>query len=172
MKSGASEPQRRRRLSEIPLLNVGTIRGTLGASAKIGPVIDGRFHAAFPQCAQECAHAVVTISLGRIVEPIAFQGVSGKAAVFQTGIIANSPSPEIFAGSASACGSYTYKSAVRWPRGCRVGADEGSAAVVERLAATAPADVALPQPVLARSPLASSVCRGRSAGRPCSRGST
>ena len=69
------------------------------------------------QCAQECAHAVVTIGLGRIVEPIAIQDVSGKAAVFQTGIIVNSPSTKIFAGSASACGSYTYRSAVRWPRG-------------------------------------------------------
>jgi hypothetical protein len=53
------------------------------------------------------------------MEPIAFQGVSGKAAVFQTGIIASLPSPGIFAGSASACGLYTYKSAVRWPSGRR-----------------------------------------------------
>jgi hypothetical protein len=54
--------------------------------AKIGPVIEGRFHAAFLQCAQECAHAVVMVGLGRFVEPIAFQGVSGKAAVCQTPI--------------------------------------------------------------------------------------
>jgi hypothetical protein len=32
------------------------------------------------------------IGLGRIGEPIAFQGVGGKAAVFQTGFIVNSPS--------------------------------------------------------------------------------
>ena len=70
---------------------MGTIRVTLGGSAKIGPVIEGRFHVAFPQCAQECAHAVVTIGLRRIVEPVALQGVSGTAAVFQAGIIVNSP---------------------------------------------------------------------------------
>lgn len=57
------------------------------ASAKIGPVLEGRFHAAFLQC----AHAVLPISLARIVELIVFQGVSGKAAVFQTGIIVSSP---------------------------------------------------------------------------------
>ena len=37
----------------------------------------------------QCAHAIATISMLRIVEPTASQGISGKAAVFQTGIIVN-----------------------------------------------------------------------------------
>jgi hypothetical protein len=94
-------------------------RHDLPSSAKIGPLLDGRFHGAFLQCAQECAHALVTISMRRIVEPIACQGISGKAAVFQTGIIVNSPSLEIFAGSASALAAYTYRTTVRWPSGRR-----------------------------------------------------
>jgi len=35
-----------------------------GPSAEVGPVIEGRLHAAFLQCAQEYAHAVVMIGLG------------------------------------------------------------------------------------------------------------
>ena len=50
----------------------------------------------FLQCAQKCAHSMVTISIPRIAEPIAAQGISDKAAVFQTVIIAKSPSPEEF----------------------------------------------------------------------------
>ena len=42
------------------------------------------------------------------VELIASQGLSGKAAVFQTGVTETSPSQEKFAGSASACAAYTY----------------------------------------------------------------
>jgi hypothetical protein len=52
---------------------------------------------------------MVTISLPRIAEPIAAQGISGKAAVFQAGVIVKMPRPEKFAGSASACVPYTYR---------------------------------------------------------------
>ena len=48
---------------------------------------------------------------------------------------------------------------------------KGSAAVVERLAATAPADVAIPQPVIAEIAFGIERLRGRSAGRRCSRAS-
>jgi predicted XRE-type DNA-binding protein len=59
------------------------------------------------RCAHECAHSTVRISITRIAEPAAAQGISGKAAVFQTGVIIKSPRPEIFTGSASACAAYT-----------------------------------------------------------------
>jgi hypothetical protein len=47
-------------------------------------VSGGRFHAVFLQGAHESAHPVVTINMRHIVEPIASQDISGKAAVFQT----------------------------------------------------------------------------------------
>ena len=65
---------------------MGTIQGTLQSGAKIGPPIEARFHVTFLQCAQECAHAIVTIGISTIVELITIQDISGKAAVFQTGI--------------------------------------------------------------------------------------
>jgi hypothetical protein len=63
---------------------VGTIQGTRQSGANFGPLIEARFHVTFLQCAQECAHSMVTISLPRIAEPIAAQGISGKAAVFSS----------------------------------------------------------------------------------------
>jgi len=53
----------------------------------------GRFHVPFLRCAQECAHPIVKIGVLGIVEPIASQDMSGKAAVFKTGVIEDSTSP-------------------------------------------------------------------------------
>jgi len=55
----------------------------------------------------------------RIVEPIASQGISGKGAVFQTGIIVNPLAQEKFVGSTSTSAAYTCRRAVRWPSGRR-----------------------------------------------------
>jgi hypothetical protein len=58
--------------------------------------MDGGFRVTFLRCAQECAHAIVTIGVFGIVELIASQDISGKAAVFQTGIIVNPLAQEKF----------------------------------------------------------------------------
>jgi len=74
---------------------------------------------AFDELCQECARAVLAIGMHQIAELVVHHWLTGEATVFQTGIIVIAPSQEKFTGSASACGAYTYKTAVRWPRGLR-----------------------------------------------------
>jgi hypothetical protein len=60
-------------------------------------MIDAAFHAIFPRCAQECAHAIVRHRILRTVEAVAFQDISGEGGGFQTGVDADSAPPRKFA---------------------------------------------------------------------------
>jgi len=73
---------------------------------------------AIPGAFNECARA---LAIGRypIAELVVHHWLTGEATIFQTDITVIPPSQEKFTGSASACGAYTYKAAVRWPRGLR-----------------------------------------------------
>jgi hypothetical protein len=78
----------------------------------------GRFHVLFLQCAQQCAHRIVKICVLGIVEPIASQDVSGKAAVFLTGVIENPPRQKNSSGSQALPGVHlqTCGEVAEWPK--------------------------------------------------------